>query len=93
MPQNGHVIDTPTILLIDDNVNFAATIAELLRHGGYATMTANSGEQGLTMLHDHADSTTMPIPLRWCFWISVCREEWTAWRRWRGLFMPTRDCR
>jgi DNA-binding NtrC family response regulator len=61
MPQNGNVVDTPTILLIDDNVNFSATIAELLRHGGYATMTASSGEQGLAMLHEHADSIALVL--------------------------------
>ena len=61
MSQNGHALNTPAILLIDDNVNFAATIAELLRHGNYATMTASSGEQGLAMLHEHADSIALVL--------------------------------
>jgi DNA-binding NtrC family response regulator len=61
MSQNGQAPDKSSILLIDDNPNFLATIAELLRHGGYSTMTASSGEAGLALLGDHARSIDLVL--------------------------------
>lgn len=39
-----------TLLLVDDEVNVINALKRALRHEGYAILTANSGEQGLSIL-------------------------------------------
>lgn len=44
-PESG-----PALLIIDDDRSFLETVAELLRHAGYAPRTAFGGEEGLETL-------------------------------------------
>src|SRR5690606_16921173 len=47
-------LNTPKILLIDDDRNFLDTVAELLRRTGYDVMTAEGGGRGLELLGSEA---------------------------------------
>lgn len=43
-------MEKPTVLLIDSDPNFSKTLAGLLLAGGYATLAASSGAEGLALL-------------------------------------------
>lgn len=52
------------ILLIDDEVEFAATLAERLTLRGYTAIVAQDGEEGLARLeHDHFDFVLLDMLL------------------------------
>ncbi len=47
--------ETPrTLLLVDDEINILNALKRTLRRDGYTILTANSGEEGLTLLTSHA---------------------------------------
>ena len=43
-----------TLLLVDDEVNIGSALVRLLRRDGYKVLRANSGEEGLALLAQHA---------------------------------------
>jgi response regulator RpfG family c-di-GMP phosphodiesterase len=47
-------IHTPrTLLLVDDELNIVSALKRALRRDGYSILTANSAEEGLSLLADH----------------------------------------
>jgi len=54
-------LNTPKILLIDDDRNFLDTVAELLRRTGYDVMTAEGGGRGLELLGSEASSIALVL--------------------------------
>ena len=46
-------MDKPLILIIDDEANLRKTLSDILRINGYETLTAEDGENGLSLLREN----------------------------------------
>ena len=67
--------DQPSILIVDDDPDQTDILAHSLGKQGYATATASTGEDGLSMArNEHPDLVLMDIRLPDMDGLTICRQ-------------------
>lgn len=51
--KRGKEMNIPSIMVIDDDPNLRKTLADILRHKGYATVSASNGMEGLASMQQN----------------------------------------
>ena len=57
-------MESPTVLIVDDDMKFLSFLARILRRGGYAVLTANDGcEVPEMLLRTHIDVLVLDLQM------------------------------